>query len=108
MPLTPPPDYSKAVFALAVGASLAILVGLWSRSTLPHVGDNIHHLPHGGVYRDGTKAVLYGSPKKLNSVEGSDTSKHYIWGFVVALVGLILLLSRRGGANHCVSCTFHT
>nr|BDG15106.1 triple gene block protein2 [Clover yellow mosaic virus] len=61
--LTPPPDHSKTLLAAVVGVSLAVLVFTLTRSTLPHVGDNIHSLPHGGDYRDGTKIISYNSPR---------------------------------------------
>ncbi|QCY52826.1 triple gene block protein 2 [Euonymus yellow mottle associated virus] len=68
MPLTPPPDHSTSLKHLAIGVAIAITIYTASRSNLPHVGDNIHSLPHGGSYRDGTKQILYCSPGSVNSI----------------------------------------
>ncbi|AIB00371.1 triple gene block 2 [Yam virus X] len=62
MPLTPPPDHSTTFRIAAATVGLALIFFTLTRSTLPHVGDNIHHLPHGGCYRDGTKTIKYNSP----------------------------------------------
>ncbi|QED42794.1 TGB2 [Allium carlavirus A] len=62
MPLSPPPDNTKTLLACAVGATFALCLYTLTRSTLPHVGDNIHHLPHGGCYQDGTKKIYYNKP----------------------------------------------
>nr|AFI61527.1 triple gene block protein 2 [American hop latent virus] len=102
MPLSPPPNYTNAVLALAIGGSLAVLTGLYTRTTLPHVGDNSHSLPHGGFYRDGTKVINYSGPCKLNSVEGGDFRKHSVWALVVVLIGVVVFLSRPRRA--CPSC----
>lgn len=101
MPLSPPPDNSKAIFAAAVGLSLVLLVLVYSRNTLPQVGDNIHSLPHGGVYRDGTKSVFYGAPGKLNSLEKAQKILSQPWAWVIALVAVIILLSSGGGRRNC-------
>lgn len=103
MPLTPPPDNSKAIFAAAVGASLVLLVLVYTRNTLPVVGDNIHSLPHGGLYRDGTKSVLYGAPGKLNSLERGYKLLHQPWAWVVSLVAVIVLLSVKPSGS-CRGC----
>ncbi|AEO12142.1 tgb2 [Tamus red mosaic virus] len=60
--LTPPVDHSNSVLALVVGVSIALVVFSITRNTSPHVGDNIHSLPHGGCYKDGTKSIYYGKP----------------------------------------------
>jgi hypothetical protein len=100
MPLTPPPNYSQAVTAVAIGFSLALLVGLITRSTLPHVGDLQHSLPHGGRYKDGTKIVDYCGPGRLNSIESRGTWGTQPWLLVIILVGAIILISRRS-PNQC-------
>nr|QCY49521.1 triple gene block 2 protein [Shallot latent virus] len=64
MPLSPPPDHTKTYFACAVGVCIALCLYALTRSTLPHVGDNIHSLPHGGCYQDGTKRIVYNSPAR--------------------------------------------
>ncbi|AIZ76627.1 triple gene block protein 2 [Elderberry carlavirus C] len=101
MPLTPPPDYTKAVLAIAIGVSVALLVGLYTRTTLPHVGDLQHSLPHGGLYKDGTKQIAYGAPLKLNSVSSAGPQRHYVWAAVLALCAIVYATSRRRAAcNH--------
>nr|QED43727.1 TGB2 [Garlic latent virus] len=64
MPLSPPPDHTKTFFAGAIGICIALCLYTLTRSTLPHVGDNIHSLPHGGCYQDGTKRIVYNSPAR--------------------------------------------
>nr|AMN10085.1 triple gene block protein 2 [Plantago asiatica mosaic virus] len=99
--LTPPTDYGKPVLAASVGASLALLVYSATRSTLPHVGDNLHALPHGGRYVDGTKSISYFSP---NASKARDPFP-YAFLLILTLSGLILLLSRRRSNPHrCPSC----
>lgn len=105
MPLTPPPDYSKVFLVACVGVSIALIVGAYSRSTLPGVGDNLHSLPHGGVYKDGTKHIYYGSPKKLNSLEGQRDLVGQPWAIVILLVGTIIALSWIGApCRNCGRC----
>nr|ULO04620.1 triple gene block protein 2 [Jasmine virus C] len=103
MPLTPPPDYTKAVLCAVAGISLALTLGLYTRSTIPFAGDQFHSLPHGGCYQDGTKKILFNSPGKLNSIEQSVVSREAVFCFVVTLVGLILALNLRG-RTACSSC----
>nr|UOF93383.1 triple gene block 2 protein [Plantago yellow mosaic virus] len=67
--LTPPADHSKSILAVVIGISIALVVFSITRNTLPHVGDNIHSLPHGGAYKDGTKSIIYSSPNR--SLPGS-------------------------------------
>nr|BDX36197.1 triple gene block protein 2 [Plantago asiatica mosaic virus] len=99
--LTPPTDYGKPVLAASIGISLAALVYTATRSTLPHVGDNLHALPHGGRYVDGTKSISYYSP---NNSKARDPFP-YAFLLILTLSGLILLLSRRSGASrHCACC----
>ncbi|BBD14451.1 triple gene block 2 [Cherry virus B] len=61
--LTPPPDNLRFLTPIAVGLAVGIVIYALTRSTLPGVGDNIHNLPHGGDYRDGTKTIQYYRPK---------------------------------------------
>ena len=61
--LTPPADHSKAVLAISVGVGLAIFIFPLLSYKLPVPGDNIHSLPFGGHYRDGTKVISYNSPR---------------------------------------------
>nr|QBC88141.1 triple gene block protein 2 [synthetic construct]BBD19975.1 unnamed protein product [Potato virus S] len=102
MPLTPPPNYTGLYIAAALGASLAAVVALFTRSTLPIVGDSQHNLPHGGRYRDGTKAIDYFKPAKLNSVEPGNHWYAQPWLLVLLLVALICLSGRH--APCCPRC----
>nr|CAJ98529.1 12K protein [Potato rough dwarf virus] len=102
MPLTPPPNYSQSFLCAAIGLSIALSLGLLTRSTLPFAGDGNHSLPHGGVYRDGTKHVLYNHPKKLNSVEAGSAWCRQPWLLCITLVLLITYLSKRG--ERCQTC----
>nr|AJR19305.1 triple gene block protein 2 [Hop latent virus]WCR76292.1 triple gene block protein 2 [Hop latent virus] len=104
MPLTPPPDYSKLLISVVAGAAVASSIWLLTKNTLPVVGDREHALPHGGLYKDGTKTVLYSSPGKLNSLEGHSRGLRFQpWAVVIALVGVIVLLS-RASLGRCQLC----
>nr|QBL75478.1 TGB2 [Potato virus M] len=104
MPLTPPPDFTKVYLSAACGAALAIAIWLLTKNTLPAVGDRDHNLPHGGWYRDGTKAVFYNKPCKLNSIESRSTSLFgQPWALVILLIALIWASSRFGKQN-CRTC----
>ncbi|UIK24038.1 triple gene block protein 3 [Musa ornata-associated banmivirus] len=59
MALTKPSDYTKVYLVGAAAVGTAFLIHSLRRNELPHVGDNLHHLPHGGTYRDGTKSINY-------------------------------------------------
>ncbi|ABP37858.1 triple gene block 2 protein [Phlox virus S] len=99
MPLTAPPDHTKTAVVAAAGLTLVLFTLVYSRSTLPQVGDNIHSLPHGGYYKDGTKQVIYGSPNRLNSLERAVNLKFQPWAYVLCLIALIYivgLFERRG------------
>nr|AFV36810.1 TGB2 protein [Garlic latent virus] len=89
MPLSPPPDHTKTFFACAVGVCIALCLYTLTRSTLPHVGDNIHSLPHGGCYQDGTKRIIYNSPARKfpssNLLSGLTTPLC----FLALIIGLI-------------------
>nr|WHB10687.1 triple gene block 2 [Tulip virus X] len=99
--LTPPTNLGKPVLAVSVGLSLALLAYTATRSTLPHVGDTTHSLPHGGRYVDGTKRIDYFRPHSPNS----NPTYPFILLTVLILSGLILLLSRRGPAPaRCPCC----
>ncbi|ABW05094.1 triple gene block 2 protein [Phlox virus B] len=91
MPLTPPPDHTRSLLAVAIGFSIIGIVLVYSRSTLPFTGDNIHSLPHGGLYKDGTKQIQYGAPRKLNSLEGPQKLATQPWAYVLLLTLLILI-----------------
>nr|QPG93405.1 triple gene block 2 [Ligustrum virus A] len=103
MPLTPPPDNTRVYLCAAFGASLCIFIWSFSRSTLPFVGDNIHQLPHGGFYQDGTKTIRYNAPGKLNSLEAPTKFLRQPWAIVIALIAIIILLNRPS-STRCATC----
>ncbi|AFJ92910.1 triple gene block 2 [Nerine latent virus] len=92
MPLTPPPDHSNSYFAIAIGLGIGLFVFLLTRNTLPHTGDNIHHFPHGGRYKDGTKKIDYCGPS--NKPDFYSNSKSIPFLVVLVLVATILFLSK--------------
>ncbi|AAZ15108.1 triple gene block 2 protein [Hippeastrum latent virus] len=102
MPLTPPPDYTKAVLCAATGISIALIIGLWTRTTLPFAGDQAHSFPHGGFYQDGTKRASYNCPHKLNSIGHPAVSREVIFLVVLALSGCIAF--RTLGQSRCCQC----
>lgn len=104
MPLTPPPDYSKAVLSICVGLGIAVILYTATRSTLPHVGDNIHHLPHGGLYKDGTKTIAYGRPGSGNLTRDTFVRTPAPLMLVLGLVLLITWLSNRDRRVNKCSC----
>ncbi|QYF50249.1 MAG: TGB2 protein [Xinjiang sediment betaflexivirus 1] len=101
MPLVPPADHSRAFFALAVGAALAIFAWTITRSTLPQVGDNVHSLPHGGYYRDGTKTIHYGGPGISRDRAFIRASPELMWLVVIALIVAIWLSNKVGQKRTC-------
>nr|AXL97639.1 triple-gene-block protein 2 [Potato virus H] len=107
MPLSPPPNYTGVFVCACIGLSIALVVHLATRSTIPQVGDNIHSLPHGGLYRDGTKQITYCSPKKLNSIEGKLVGLPNPWLIVVGLIAGILGINWVE-SKRCARCSsFH-
>ena len=85
----------------AIGLSVVASILTYSRSTLPQVGDHSHLLPHGGSYKDGTKTIVYGGPKKLNSLESGYNLPVQPWFIVILLSAAICLLSCRSGHRRC-------
>nr|QVD99727.1 triple gene block protein 3 [Banmivirus BanMMV] len=107
MALSRPPDYSKTLLVSALAVGTAIVIHFLRRSELPHVGDNLHHLPYGGQYCDGTKSVNYG---------GSANKSHRFplnpLLLIFVLSAFIYALSRRDsvsvGVHGCgSSCSVH-
>lgn len=104
MPLTPPPDYTKTILSAVVGCTFAVAVWALTRATIPQVGDRDHYLPHGGWYKDGTKAVHYYRPGKLNSVEGHSRGLSFQpWALTILLVAIIIALSYLD-RSRCRTC----
>nr|QED44363.1 TGB2 [Garlic virus A]QED44369.1 TGB2 [Garlic virus A]QED44375.1 TGB2 [Garlic virus A] len=100
MSFAPPPDYSKVYITLAGGAALGILVYAFRANHLPHVGDNTHHLPHGGRYCDGNKQVHYFKPNS-----GSRSGESYIPPLIIFALTLAILLLSRPRRRICVRCS---
>nr|AAX86013.1 triple gene block 2 protein [Alternanthera mosaic virus]AAX86022.1 triple gene block 2 protein [Alternanthera mosaic virus]ACS28230.1 TGB2 [Alternanthera mosaic virus]ACS28235.1 TGB2 [Alternanthera mosaic virus] len=103
--LTPPADYSKPVLAAAVGVSLALVINSFLVYRLPSPGDNIHQLPFGGSYRDGTKSIHYNSPRAQSQISGASP-----FLIILILSALIYALSCRGGhhrarLHRCPCCS---
>nr|AIW58879.1 triple gene block protein 2 [Apple stem pitting virus] len=107
MPFSQPPDYSKSVYPIAVGVAIAVVLFTLTRSTLPQVGDNIHNLPHGGNYQDGTKRISYCGPKDSfpsSSLISSGTPM--IAGIIILLIFAIYVSEKwgRSGSRRCMCC----
>nr|QKV49429.1 ORF3 [Apple stem pitting virus] len=107
MPFSAPPDYSKSVFPVAVGVAVAVVLFTLTRSTLPQVGDNIHNLPHGGNYQDGTKRISYCGPKNSfpsSSLVSSGTPM--VLGVIILLVFAIYVSEKwsQTGNRRCHCC----
>lgn len=100
MSFAPPPDYSKAYITLAGGAALGILVYTLRSDHLPHVGDNTHHLPHGGRYCDGNKRIHYFKPNS-----GSPSGGSYIPPLIIFTLTLAILLLSRPRRRICIRCS---
>ncbi|QVY19180.1 triple gene block protein 2 [Clivia carlavirus A] len=96
MPLSPPPDNTKVHACAAIGGAIALCIFLLTRNNLPHVGDNIHSLPHGGRYRDGTKSITYCSPgRNFPSANLFAGGKFYAFIACLLLSLIIFTLTRR-------------
>nr|AGR66414.1 TGB2 [Apple stem pitting virus] len=107
MPFSQPPDYSKSVYPIAVGVAIAVVLSTLTRSTLPQVGDNIHNLPHGGNYQDGTKRISYCGPRESfpsSSLLSSGTPM--VFGLIFFLIIAIYVSEKWGrvGARRCMCC----
>jgi len=97
MRLQAPPDFTKPLVAVAIGVSIAVTIHFITRSNLPHVGDNLHHLPHGGRYSDGTKRIIYNSP-------GGPSAYHSFWPFLTVILITGALLLRGSRPRHPCAC----
>nr|UCR98564.1 triple gene block 2 [Apple stem pitting virus] len=107
MPFAQPPDYSKSVYPVAVGVAIAVVLFTLTRSTLPQVGDNIHNLPHGGNYQDGTKRISYCGPKESfpsSSLLSSGTPM--ILGLIFSLILAIYVSEKwnKSSSRRCMCC----
>nr|BCA25703.1 triple gene block 2 [Apricot latent virus] len=106
MPFAQPPDYSKSVFPVAIGVAVALVLFTLTRSTLPQVGDNIHNLPHGGNYQDGTKRISYCGPKNSFPSSSLMSSSLPMIIVVILLIAAIYVSERWFGSGHrrCSCC----
>nr|WCC59455.1 triple block protein 2 [Narcissus mosaic virus] len=105
--LTPPVNYEQVYKVLAIGFLLCASIYCLRSNHLPHVGDNIHSLPHGGNYADGTKRVQYFRPH-------SSTSTNHKYTALCAVLTLSLLIfaqtrlaagNRRTSVSICHHCS---
>nr|WAB21244.1 triple gene block protein 3 [Banmivirus BanMMV] len=99
MALARPPDYTKTFLIGTLAVGTAIVIHFLRRNELPHVGDNLHSLPYGGSYCDGTKRINY----------GGNYNKKQSFAFnplllIFALSFLIYALSKR----HSLSVDVHS
>ncbi|AXN92354.1 triple gene block protein 2 [Panax ginseng flexivirus 1] len=91
-----PADWSKNLRPLLIGGGVALILFFFRQNNLPHTGDNIHSLPHGGQYQDGTKRINYCGPKKnfpgpgILSIGSSSTA----FVILIVLVALIYASER--------------
>nr|QQG34615.1 TGB2 [Agave potexvirus 1] len=106
MPLVEPKSHHDTFFALAVGISLVLTAWVITRSTLPHTGDNIHSLPHGGHYRDGSKQITYCRPTK-NHGHTAAISPWWALLLAISLPALIFFIERRHPDRLHHSCPLH-
>nr|ABV56205.1 ORF3 [Apple stem pitting virus] len=107
MPFSAPPDYSKSAFPVAVGIAVAVVLFTLTRSTLPQVGGNIHNLPHGGNYQDGTKTIsFYGPWDFFASCSLISSGTPIIIGIIVFLILASYVSEKwpRSGSRRCSCC----
>lgn len=103
MSFTPPPDFSKVYLAAVAGICATLAIHAATRDTKPHVGDNIHHLPHGGHYQDGNKRIIYAGLHYSNRLQTGDH-----WAAVlVAILIFAILVSERCFRPANRSCSHH-
>nr|AHB87053.1 putative triple gene block protein 2 [Escobaria virus] len=102
MSFTPPPDYTKPILCGLICTAATFCTFLLTRNNLPHSGDNLHHLPFGGVYQDGNKFVRYAGPSKQLG-----PTHPQVLAVIVSLTLAIYLLSacRRPNRAQCQHCS---
>ncbi|QNJ34489.1 triple gene block protein 2 [Aconite virus A] len=107
MPLSPPIDYSRVFIAIVIGTTIGLALFALTRSTLPHVGDNLHSLPHGGRYRDGTKSIDYCGPRKTfpsSSLFGYSGSNLPALAVFLLVAVIIAISSRQQTTTRACNC----
>lgn len=107
MALSRPPDYTKVLLVGALAVGTAAVIHFLRKNELPHVGDNLHHLPYGGSYCDGTKSISY---RGLHNSRKSITFNPLLLIFLLS--ALIYALSRHDslsvGVHSCgAGCRVH-
>nr|UCJ00159.1 triple gene block 2 [Cherry green ring mottle virus]UCJ00187.1 triple gene block 2 [Cherry green ring mottle virus] len=112
MSLKPPTDFSKPLLFAAAGVSLALLCAAYKSHYLPSVGDNIHSLPHGGYYSDGTKSISYnGLNCQQNHSQNFPLSNNKLipLALVLFVSFLIYVSSKFGNRSPCIQhyCIHH-
>lgn len=101
MSFKPPTDFTKPLLALVIGTTVGLTAFALTGHRLPHVGDNIHSLPHGGQYRDGNKHIFYGAPSRKPDHCHNDK----FWAIsAVAILLVLILISERFGRRRGVPC----
>ncbi|QED44453.1 TGB2 [Garlic virus H] len=100
MSFTPPPDYSKSILALAIGAAAGVVIFTVRTDQLAFVGDNTHRLPYGGQYRDGNKLVNYNGPHT-----GAPTFGNFWPAFIAILLTLIIHFRSSTRRRVCIRCS---
>ncbi|AFP73390.1 TGB2 [Sweet potato C6 virus] len=104
MALTPPPDHSKSLLAICVGIAIALVLYSLTRSNLPHVGDNLHSLPHGGCYQDGTKSISYNSPARTYPASTLLAKSAFNPFLIVLLLSACIFILSKNQSHSCRSC----
>nr|ALP45857.1 triple gene block protein 2 [Cherry green ring mottle virus] len=112
MSLKPPTDFSKPLLFAVAGVSLALLCAAYKSHYLPSVGDNIHSLPHGGYYSDGTKSISYnGLNCQQNYSQNFSLSNNKLipLALVLFVSFLIYVSSKFGNRSPCIQhyCIHH-
>nr|P22170.2 RecName: Full=Movement protein TGB2; AltName: Full=12 kDa protein; AltName: Full=Triple gene block 2 protein; Short=TGBp2 [Foxtail mosaic virus]ABW25050.1 14K protein [Foxtail mosaic virus]ABW25056.1 14K protein [Foxtail mosaic virus] len=110
--LRPPPDNTKAILTIAIGIAASLVFFMLTRNNLPHVGDNIHSLPHGGSYIDGTKSINYRPPASRYPSSNLLAFAPPILAAVLFFLTQPYLATRRSRCVRCFvvhgACTNHT
>lgn len=107
--LSAPPDYTNVYKLIALGIiCIGIVVAIRS-NTLPHAGDTQHALPHGGLYRDGTKQVTY-----YPASQSAQTHNNAYAAAAVLIISFLIWISTKLSAHSsprsppvCAHCPRH-